>query len=60
MKHFASSATSGMHEGYTAALRAAAVQREEPLTSAGFMAAQLHESWGRSAAVGVGRQPTHQ
>jgi len=27
MKHFAGSATSGMHEGYTAALRAAAVQR---------------------------------
>jgi hypothetical protein len=33
MKHFAGSATSGMHEGYTAVLRAAAVQREEPVAA---------------------------
>jgi hypothetical protein len=38
--------------------RAPAVQRKEPLTCAGFLAVQVHESWGRSAAVGVGRQPT--
>jgi hypothetical protein len=35
-----------------------AVQREEPVASACFPAAQFDESWGRSAAVGVGRQPT--
>ena len=29
-----------------------------PLTSAGFLATQFHESWRRSAAVRVGRQTT--
>jgi hypothetical protein len=38
--------------------RQAGMQRKEPLTSAGFQAAQFHESWSRSAAVGVGQQPT--
>jgi hypothetical protein len=31
-------------------------QRKEPLASSRFLAAQFDESWGRSAAVGVGRQ----
>jgi len=30
----------------------------ETLKSAGFPATQFHESWRRSAAVGVARQPT--
>ena len=33
------------------------MQREEPVASAGFLRAQLRESWGRPAAVAVGRQP---
>jgi hypothetical protein len=37
---------------------AAAVQRKEPLTSAGFLAAQFHELWSRPAAVRVGRRST--
>jgi hypothetical protein len=36
------------------------MQPGAPLTSAGFLAAQCHESWGRSAAVGVGRQAIHE
>ena len=35
-----------------------AMQRKEPVASACFLAAQLHESWIRSAAVRVGRRPT--
>ena len=34
----------------------AALQRQEPVASTRFLAAQFHESWSRSAAVGVGRQ----
>jgi hypothetical protein len=34
-----------------------AVQRKAPLASAGFLAAQFHESWSRSAAVRVRRRP---
>ena len=39
--------------------RATAVQRKAPVASARFLAAQLHESWSCTAAVRVGRQPTH-
>ena len=38
--------------------RAAVMQRQEPLTSAGFLAAQFHELWSRPAAVRVGRRST--
>ncbi len=37
----------------------AAMQRKEPVASTRFLAAQLHESWGRSAAVRVDRQAAH-
>ena len=36
----------------------AAVQRKGPVTSAGFLAAQFHESGSRSAAVRMGRRST--
>jgi hypothetical protein len=35
------------------------MQRQEPVASAGFLAAQFHESWSRSVAVGMGRQATN-
>ena len=38
--------------------RRTARQRKEPVTSAGFLAGQFHESCSRSAAVRVGRQST--
>jgi hypothetical protein len=37
---------------------AAAVQREESVASARLLTAESHESWGLSAAVGVGQKPT--
>ena len=37
----------------------AAMQRKEPVASAGFLVAQFHDSCSRSAAVRLGRQSTH-
>jgi hypothetical protein len=39
--------------------RATAMQRKEPVASTRFLAVQFQELCGRSAAVRVGRQPTH-
>lgn len=38
--------------------RVIAMQREEPLTSAGFLVAQFHETFSRSATVRVGLHRT--
>jgi len=48
MKHFASSATPGMHEGYTAALRAAAVQRNPTPTNVRFPAVNFPPMRGQA------------
>ena len=58
MKHFAGSATSGMHEGYTAAMRAAAVQRKQPVTPGRCRRAEPENlSAGQRPFVCAGNRP---
>lgn len=45
-------------QAWTVRCRTPAVQRKEPVTSAGFVAAQFEEAQSRSVAVRVGQQPT--